>query len=83
MNLHYLSLIDKIDDIKHDIREDKYLDLMNTIKILYDNRFSSKIDDTDSDILIESGETTNILHNWIRSIRRFLPNDINSILNLR
>ena len=54
MNHHYLSLIDKIDDIKYDIKEDKYLDLMNTVKILYDNSFISKINndnysDNDSD----------------------------------
>ena len=48
MASHYLSLIDKIDDIKHDIREDKYLDIMNTVKILYDNSLISKIED-DSD----------------------------------
>lgn len=52
MNHHYLSLIDKIDDIKYDIKEDKYLDLMNTVKILYDNSFISKINnhnDSDND----------------------------------
>ena len=52
MNSYYLSLIDKIDNIKNDIREDKYLDLMNTVKIIYDNSILSKIDldsDLDSD----------------------------------
>lgn len=50
MTSHYLSLIDKIDDIKNHIREDKYLDIMNTIKILYDNSLMLNIDDdSDSD----------------------------------
>jgi hypothetical protein len=39
--------------------QDKYLDLMNTVKILYDNRFSSKIDDTDSDSDYELSEFSN------------------------
>jgi hypothetical protein len=46
-------------------------------------KYNRYYDSSYSDILIESGETTNILHIWIRKIRRFLPNDINNTINIR
>jgi hypothetical protein len=49
MNDDYLSLINKIDDIKNEICEGKYLELMNTVKSIYDNRIKPNKNNNDSD----------------------------------
>jgi len=49
MSNEYLSLIDKIDDIKHEICEGKYLELMNTLKSIYDNRIKPTKNQNDSE----------------------------------